>query len=399
VVAARIRRVVGTVAVGTSTAAGRVVLGLLLVLAATWLAPPAGSSAAPALAPLSVSGKHLMRAGRPYAFRGVNRDSLEWGRFNWGGCGGDGHFTAADMDRIRSWNADVVRVPLSQAGWLGRRCDAADYRRRVDEAVELINDRGMYAILDLHWSDVGGAAPCDAGCLTGQQPMPDANSVVFWRQVATRYADRPGVVFNLFNEPHGVSWSCWRNGGCTTSSSTPSPATGRPVRYAAVGMQRLLDTVRRQGASNLVLVGGLDWAYDLSGVGNGYALRGSDVAYDTHVYTRWHSTEADWDRHFGFLTARVPVTATEFGSTDCSTDVTRRLLDYFDAPMGNPANRMSWTIWAWNDPGTCSQPSLLADWDGTPLAGQGQLIRDRLRAGVPPAGAARAAGRASRRPS
>jgi hypothetical protein len=60
---------------------------------------------------------------------------------------------------------------------------------------------------------------------------------------------------------------------------------------------------------------------------------------------------------------------------------------------------MSWTIWAWNDPGTCSQPSLLADWDGTPLAGQGQLIRDRLRAGVPPAGAARAAGRASRRPS
>jgi hypothetical protein len=30
--------------------------------------------------------------------------------------------------------------------------------------------------------------------------------------------------------------------------------------------------------------------FDLSGIGAGYALSGSGVAYDTHVYTQWHHT-------------------------------------------------------------------------------------------------------------
>jgi hypothetical protein len=44
---------------------------------------------------LSVSGNRLVQHERSKAFNfhGVNRDSLEWGRYNWGGCGGDGHFT------------------------------------------------------------------------------------------------------------------------------------------------------------------------------------------------------------------------------------------------------------------------------------------------------------------
>lgn len=330
---------------------------------------------AASLAPLSVKGKQIVRNGRLFRFRGVNRDTLEWGPSNWGGCGGDGHFTDRDFDLIRSWNVNIVRIPLSQAGWLGRRCSAGDYARWVDDAVAKANARGMYAILDLHWSDVQGRSPCDLGCLTGQQPMPDADSLVFWRSVAARYANDPGVVFGLYNEPHDVSWACWRDGGCTTTSSA---FTLNVVSYTAVGMQQLYDAVRATGARNLVIVGGLDWAYDLSGVVNGYALNGRDIAYDTHVYTLWHRTTADWDAHFGVVADRYPVVSTEWGSSDCSTIDSRRLLSYFDAPLGKPANRMSWTIWSWNNPGNCSQPSIIADWDGTPLPGQGEMVKQAL---------------------
>jgi endoglucanase len=319
----------------------------------------------------------------PFHFYGVNRDTLEWGRYNWGGCGGDGHFTDADFDHIKSWNVSAVRLPLSQAGWLGRRCDAAAYASAVDAAVAKANARGIYAILDLHWSDVGGQAPCDSGCSTGQQPMPDADSLVFWRQVAARYAANPGVIFDLYNEPHGVSWGCWRDGGCSVQSSTNDPSTGKRVTYTVVGMQQLLDAVRAVAPNNLVLAAGLDWAYDLSGVGAGYALSGSGVAYDTHVYTQWHYTTADWDSHFGYLAATYPVTSTEFGSIDCSANVTGPLLDYFQAPGGSSDRRISWTIWSWNVPGDCTQPSVIADWAGTPLGGQGQLIHDRLAALTP----------------
>ena len=256
----------------------RVTLALVtLLLVFAWFIQPAATPATRAadvapLPTLTVSGNRLLRAGQPFVFHGINRNTLEWGRANWGGCGGDGHFTAADFDNIAAWSVNIVRLPLSQANWLGRRCNAKAYMRLVDQAVALANSHGMYAILDLHWTDVGGKAPCDTGCSTGQQPMPDADSVRFWQGVAARYAGNPGVLFGLFNEPHDVLWVCWRDGGCTATSSTPDPRTGKPVTYTTVGMQRLYDTVRAAAQDNIVLVGGLDWAYDLSGVGAGFAL-------------------------------------------------------------------------------------------------------------------------------
>lgn len=311
-------------------------------------------------------------------FHGVNRDTLEWGQYNWGGCGGDGHFSGSDFAALSAWKVNTVRIPLSQADWLGRRCNAAAYRTMVDNVVALAVSYGMYVILDLHWSDVQGKAPCDAGCLSGQQPMPDADSISFWQQVAARYASNSAVLFDLYNEPHDVSWSCWRNGGCTAHSSTPNPQTGQPVSYKAVGMQQLYNTVRQYAPGNVILVAGLNWAYDLSGIGAGYAIAGKNIVYDTHVYTQWHNTQSDWSQHFGYLTRLYPVSATEWGSTDCSMTVSGTLLNYLDAPDGNAANRMSWTIWSWNDPGDCSQPTVLADWNGTPMPGQGQMVHDQL---------------------
>ncbi len=333
------------------------------------------------LTALTVAGSRIVRDGRPFAFHGVNRDSLEWGPSNYGGCGGDGHFSDRDFDLIGSWGATAVRLALSQAGWLGRRCSGSDYARWVDDAIAKANARGMYAIVDLHWSDGNGRAPCDAGCITGQQGMPDGDSLVFWRSVAQRYANRPGVIFGLYNEPHDVSWGCWRDGGCTVAASVFT--LNVLASFRAVGMQQLYDAVRAQGADNLVLVGGLGYGYDLSGVGQGFALRGENVAYDTHVYTAFHATTADWDASFGALTDRYPVVSTEFGANDCSTAATARLLKYFDAPRGKPANRMSWTIWSWNNPGNCAQPSVIADWNGTPIAGQGVLIKQAMLAAAP----------------
>jgi endoglucanase len=346
------------------------IIAVLIGLGLVWAPAAAGA----ALAPLSTSGNHIVRLGVPFTFHGVNRDTLEWGDANWGGCGGDGHFTATDFAHIAAWHATAVRIALSEADWLRRRCAAVNYPALVDAAVAQANAQGMYAILDLHWSDANGLAPCDRACSSGQQPMPDADSVRFWSQVAARYANAPGVIFDLYNEPHDVSWSCWRSGGCSVAASTPGP----PVTYTAAGMQALLDAVRHTGARNLVLAAGLDWAYDVSGAVHGYALSGANVAYDSHIYTQWHSTTADWNSHVGIVARSAPVTVTELGSIDCSTTVPASLLHYLNAPMGLASDPISWTVWSWNSPGSCSQPSLIADWQGTPLTGQGSLIHNAL---------------------
>jgi len=127
----------------------------------------------------------------------------------------------------------------------------------------------------------------------------------------------------------------------------------------------MYDTVRNAGFNNLVIMGGLSWAYDLSGVPDN-PPSGFNIVYATHVYAPEPSSS--WSASFGFLTSSYPVIATEFGDfiSKCTSGYVTSALDYFDAPDGNTGNRMGWTGWAWNDPGNCGFPSIIADWNGTP---------------------------------
>jgi len=325
---------------------------------------------------LVVEGNHIVQGGRDYHLYAIARNALLWADHHPIGCDGDDHFHDADVELMKGWNINAVRIGLSEARWFGRACDAATYSLRVDHAVEMANAHGLYAILELHWNDVGGRAPCDGSCSPGLQPMPDADSIEFWREVAARYGSNPGVVFDVFNEPGpnaDAEWSCWRDGGCTVDAGTVSGVT-----YVAAGMQQLVDAVRSVAKKSVVIVAGPDHAEDLSGVAQGSAILSSQLVYAVHMYKGRNYGIADWLARFGSLAATYPIMATELGSFDCSDDETTRLLDFLDAPLADPAVRIGWGVRAWNEPGNCALPSVIADWNGTPLGAQGQTLRARL---------------------
>src|SRR5205085_1669167 len=138
-------------------------------------------------------------------------------------------------------------------------------RQRVDEVITLIANRGKYVLLDLH-----------------QFGAPRQEHADFWKDAAAKYKDHPAVLFDLFNEPHGMTWEVWRNGGEVAEKKKAGEedafvSAEDKAKIAAtrrsIGMQKLLDAVRETGAKNICLVGGLDYAYDLSGIANGYALK------------------------------------------------------------------------------------------------------------------------------
>ena len=86
--------------------------------------------------------------------------------------------------------------------------------------------------------------------------MADASySATFWGQVAAAFKNNPAVLFELFNEPQGnypptaADWNHYLSGGLTGSED--------------VGTQTLLNAVRAAGATNVVLVDGLDYAATL----------------------------------------------------------------------------------------------------------------------------------------
>ena len=329
--------------------------------------------------PYSVQGNTILGSdGKPYLFHGIGRDGLEYD------CKGDGFFDAQHLAYMGSgtntssgtyWYANTVRLPLSESYWLNgqssQQCTSAQYQNLVKTSVDILTSLHLNVILDLQWTDAGGQA---AGGGAAWQ-MPDSDSVTFWKQVATIYSSYSNVLFELFNEPHPGPWSCWAT-PCTITNDTSwvsDCVCTQTFTYQSVGMQALVDAVRGTGAVNLVLVGGMDWGYDLSQIAT-YPINGTNVVYDTHPYPYNGKQPPNWDASFGNISNTYAVISAESGEYDCGTSYMSQLLSYFDA------HKIGWISWSWVSAGSvCKYPQLITDYSGMPAAQMGIFIYQYLR--------------------
>ncbi|HVB75612.1 MAG TPA: cellulase family glycosylhydrolase [Ktedonobacteraceae bacterium] len=329
--------------------------------------------------PYTVQGNAVLGVdGQRYLFHGIGRDSLEYN------CWGDGHFDAQELAYMGSgtstktatyWGANTVRLPLSEGIWLNGQsseaCSAAQYQLLIKQTVDTLTALKLNVILDLQWSDAGGQSQQGGGAWAA----PDADSVTFWQQVASFYKSYPDVLFELFNEPHPGTWTCWLS-ACTISNDTSYSQDcncNKTLTYNSVGMQALVDAVRGMGATNLVLVAGMNWGFDLSQITN-YPIQGANVLYDTHPYPYVEKQPSTWNAAFGTISKTYPVISAESGEYDCGTSFMGLLLAYFDT------HKISWAGWAWVVQGSqCGYPLLVKDYHGTPVPGMGQLIYQHLR--------------------
>jgi endoglucanase len=339
---------------------------LFLALAAC-LAGIAGAGPARATvpAPLHADGNTLRDpANRVVRLQGVNVPSMEWSN------AGDKELLRSVEEAFDGWGANLIRLPLAQDRWFGKaqyQSDSgAEYRQIVHDVVAMAAERGDYVLLDLHWSDAGVW-----GKEIGQHNMPDSNSLLFWQSVAPEFKNHPAVLFDLYNEPHDVSWEVWKNGGRVIEKAKD----GTPIPYATPGMQKLLDAVRATGAKNPVVAGGLDWAYDLTGMVKGFALsdpQAKNVVYSTHIYP-WKS---DWEGHIGAAADRYQVLVGEVG---CEPDPKHedpatwapKILAFIDK------RRLNWTAWCFHPSAT---PRLLANYEYAPTPYWGEPVKKALKA-------------------
>jgi len=316
------------------------------------LTVPAAAATASTLPALSVSGNRLVDgAGAPLRIAGVNRSGSEyacaqgWGIF-------DGPTDDASISAITSWRVNAVRVPLNEDCWLGingvnSAYAGANYRNAIIGFVQRLQAHGLDVILDLHWGAPGSQLAL------GQEMAPDADHApAFWSSVAASFKSYRGIAYDLFNEPHDISWTCWRN-GCSTSSG-----------YQAAGMQQLINAVRGAGSTQPTIVEGLNWGGDLSGW---LANQPSDPAHQ--LVAGWHiynfsacNTSSCWDTTVAPVAQQVPVLATEAGENDCGGSFLDTLLPWSDR------HNIGYLAWAWNAASCGAGPSLISDYSGTPTA-------------------------------
>jgi hypothetical protein len=358
-----------------------------VALIATCLAvvvSPGGGTAAAVAGPVQpkVVGNQLVdaRTNATWVPHGANWPDLEYACVQ----GYIPDHPLLETQTMASWGIDVVRLPLNQDCWLGTDSaptagagSAAQYRARVKARVDAIHASGMVAILDLHWSAPAGKQAY------GQRPMADAQSTTFWSQVALAYKDDRSVMFELFNEPYSrdgtLSWSCWKNGGCNVPNVNDADATNGTT-YPVVGMASLVATVRAAGATQPVLLGGLNYSNDLTGWL-------ANAPSDSQLVAAWHNYPGQgcwntpgnncWDTTILSVAAKVPVLMTEFGYVAGDTGE-------FDATMAwADSHGIGYLPWAWwvNDPSDDAASKLYALVDGAdyhPKAPGGVKYHDHL---------------------
>lgn len=314
------------------------------------LATTAGSATAATTLGLRVSGNQLVDgAGRPLSVAGVNRSGSEyacaqgWGIF-------DGPVDDASIAAIASWHVNTVRIPLNEDCWLGingvnQAYAGANYQSAIRGYVDRLLAHGLNVILDLHWGAPGNQLAL------AQELAPDADHApAFWSSVAAQYKGVNGIAYDLFNEPHDISWQCWLD-GCVTIDG-----------YQAVGVQQLIDAVRNAGATQPVIAEGLQWGADLSGW---LASRPTDPAQQ--LVAGWHSYNFGscgdigcWVSTVAPVTTQVPVLATEVGENDCSGSYLSSLLPWADS------HNIGYLAWAWDTASCGDGPSLISDYSGAP---------------------------------
>jgi hypothetical protein len=395
-------------------------VALAVVLALFGQAPGRAASV-----PLSIAiqGNHFVNgAGQTIRLLGVNHPSSEYACVDGFGYN-DGHQDAADAAAVASWGATAVRVPLNEDCWLGingqpndsegppQPLTAAGYEQAVESYVADLNAHGLYAILDLHWSAPGTQVAMQ------QQPMPDADhSPAFWTSVASAFKSNPAVVFDVFNEPYdptdprsgsdgnaadAVTWACWESGTQPDpigGNAPPIPcdtqaydASGSPtIRYRVAGMQDLVNAIRSTGASQPIMVGGLDYANDLTQ----WATHAPDdpLNQEAASFHNYMGKACDnltcWNSEIAPVAANVPVVTGEFDEDNfMEPKCANKTPSTFDADYMNWADQhgVGYLAWGWwvlsqgeKDAAGCSAFYLLNSYDGTPAPPNGTALHDHL---------------------
>ena len=350
------------------------------------------TATATATAGMDFGGLHVVGgtiqdgAGRIVQLHGVNRSSWEYTCYDGTGQVHDGPADQSEIDAMRAWNINAVRVVLNEDCWLGINgvtVGGEPYQTAVEAYVDLLTRNGIVAIVNLHFSAPGSITAGtyrSGGQLEDQFPMPDRDhSPAFWTSVANDFKDNPLVMFEPYNEPfpdddHGgntaAAWTCWRDGG-----SCPS-VKGFPD-YAAAGMQELVDDIRSTGATNIVMLEGTNWGTELD---KWLAFEPADTLSPPQLAAAWHSyhnglsceSVSCWNTTLANILQRAPLVATEIGEFDCRHDYIDQVMGFFDS------NQQSYLAWMWMPANCAEAPALLQDWSGTPTQTFGQGYRDHL---------------------
>ena len=265
----------------------------ILIAACMTLAAGCASSKAPELPALYVEGTQLMAAGKPVAMRGVsfgwhniwprfyNKEAVKHLHDDWGvqlfraAIGADDHAKADN--------------PGIHGGYMGEPEFALECLYNVvDGAIE----SGSYVIVDWH-----------------SHLLHMAEAKDFFTKVATRYADCPNVIYELYNEPVNDSWA--------------------ELKAYAEELIPVIDSIST--VHPLILMGCPHWDQDINLPAEDPLTCYDNLMYTVHFYAATHKDYLR-ERSDAALAAGIPIFLSECAACEASGD--------------GPMDMDSWQAWS-----------------------------------------------------
>ena len=265
----------------------------ILIAACMTLAAGCASSKAPELPALYVERTQLMAAGKPVAMRGVsfgwhniwprfyNKEAVKHLHDDWGvqlfraAIGADDHAKADN--------------PGIHGGYMGEPEFALECLYNVvDGAIE----SGSYVIVDWH-----------------SHLLHTAEAKDFFTKVATRYADCPNVIYELYNEPVNDSWA--------------------ELKAYAEELIPVIDSIST--VHPLILMGCPHWDQDINLPAEDPLTCYDNLMYTVHFYAATHKDYLR-ERSDAALAAGIPIFLSECAACEASGD--------------GPMDMDSWQAWS-----------------------------------------------------
>lgn len=231
---------------------------------------------------LKVVGTDIYLGNKKLTLRGANIPQFSWSAYGDGNTAeGKSSADVALSQAIGDWKCSIVRLAVDPRvyvnGGVGSGSGqtvsktADEYRALIDRFVTTLTDNEIVVVLDCHaysgvYEDV----------------------VNFWEIAAPKYNNNELVIYGLLNEPIS-NWDVWYEGGNITLPDG--------TQKTSIGIPDLLDRVR--GVSdNIVAIGGIDWAFDLSGIAGGEfaelaSSRSGSLGITVSEYTKKYSLKED----------------------------------------------------------------------------------------------------------
>ena len=209
-------------------------------------------------------------AGTPIQLRGMSSHGLQWF---------DQCYNASALQTLaRDWGADVFRAAMyvDEGGYLNNK---AGLRSKVNQLVDWSAQNGMYCIIDWHILN------------PGDPTIHTADAIEFFGLMAQQHAGKKHVIYEICNEPNGVSWSSIKS-------------------YA----EQIIPVIRQYDPDAIILVGTPSWSGAPGDVISN-PLTGANAhnsMYTFHFYAGSHYTQSYIDN----VLQSIPLFVSEWGTSN-----------------------------------------------------------------------------------